>query len=119
MRLFGEAKVTRGSIAWTNPLRLKINVFPAPAEREAAQEQQTAPAAAPVEYDEDGRIYVFKFARTMPQRCAIDRDRLFHYIKTHKLPNEADRALRRDLRNQVELYGDLRDLQTHSDIVSS
>lgn len=118
MRLFGEARVSRGSIAW-NPLRLRINVFPAPAEEQIAEPAPEMPAvAAPIEYDEDGRIYVFKFARTVPQRCAIDRDRLFQYIKTHKLPNEADRALRRDLRNQVELYGDLRDLQTHPDVTS-
>ena len=118
MSLFGEAKVSRGSIAW-NPLRLRINVFPKPAEHETVAPPLETPAAAPVEYDEDGRIYVFRFARTTPQRCAIDRDRLFHYIKTHKLPDEADRALRRDLRNQVELYADLRDLQTHPDITGS
>lgn len=119
MRLFGEARVTRGSIAWTNPLRLRINVLPKPAAEEAsAPPPQAVPIPVPAEYDEDGRLYVFRFARTVPQQCAVDRDRLFHYIKSHKLPDEADRALRRDLRNQVELYADLRDLQTHPDIVS-
>jgi hypothetical protein len=117
MRLFGEARVSRGSIAWTNPLRLRITVFPKPAILEELAPAIEAPSLpAPAEYDEDGRLYVFKFARTAPKQCAIDRDRIFHYLKSHRLPDEADRALRRDLRNQVELYADLRELQTHPDI---
>jgi plasmid stabilization system protein ParE len=114
MRLFGEARVTRGSIAWTNPLRLRISVFPQP----AAETTHAAvePGPVPAEYDEDGRLYVFRFARIAPTQCAIDRDRIFDYIKHHKLPDEADRALRRDLRNQVELYADLRELETHPDV---
>jgi hypothetical protein len=115
MRLFGEARVSRGSIAWTNPLRLRISVFPTPAVTEDLSPAAQAPPE-PVEYDEDGRLYVFRFARTAPKQCAIDRDRIFHYLKKHRLPDEADRALRRDLRNQVELYSDLRELETHSDI---
>jgi hypothetical protein len=116
MRLFGEARVTRGSIAWTNPLRLRITVFPKPVTEEVPPAVE-APVRA--EYDEDGRLYVFRFARTAPKQCAIDRDRIFHYLKKHRLPDEADRALRRDLRNQIELYADLRELQTHADIESS
>ena len=115
MRLFGDARVTRGSIAWTNPLRLRVTVFPKPQIEEVGRIVEPA-ATAPAEYDEDGRLYVFRFARSTPKQCAIDRDRLFHYIKKHRLPDEADRALRRDLRNQVELYADLRDLETHPDI---
>lgn len=116
MRLFGEARVSRGTIAWTNPLRLRINVLPKPATDGSIANAPETVAPVPAEYDEDGRRWVFRFARTVPQQCAIDRDRLFHYLRKHKLPGEADRALRRDLRNQVELYADLRDLQTHPDI---
>jgi hypothetical protein len=117
MRLFGEARVSRGSIAWSNPLRLRINVLPKPAAEEAiAPAPQAMPIPVPAEYDEDGRLYVFRFARTLPAQYAVDRDRLFAYIKSHKLPDEADRALRRDLRNKVELYADLRELETHADI---
>jgi hypothetical protein len=114
MRLFGEARVTRGSIAWTNPLRLRITVFPKPAGEETAGAIEAS--AVPAEYDEDGRLYVFRFARKAPTQCAIDRDRIFNYLKKHKLPDEADRALRRDLRNRVELYSDLRDLETHPEV---
>jgi hypothetical protein len=117
MRLFGEARVSRGSIAWTNPLRLRITVFPRPAvTEELPRAVEAPPAPVSIEYDEDGRLYVFRFARTAPKQCAIDRDRIFHYLKKHRLPDEADRALRRDLRNQVELYADLRDLETHPDV---
>ncbi len=119
MRLFGEARVTRGSIAWTNPLRLCITVLTSDDEVPHTVDSLPAPAPAPAsvpEYDEDGRLYVFRFARSAPKQCAIDRDRIFHYLKKHRLPDEADRALRRDLRNQVELYSDLRDLETHPDI---
>jgi hypothetical protein len=89
-------------------------VFPKPATEEVAR--VVPPAPVPAEYDEDGRLYVFRFARSAPTQCAIDRDRIFQYIKKHKLPDEADRALRRDLRNQIELYADLRELQTHRDV---
>jgi hypothetical protein len=116
MRLFGEARVTRGSIAWTNPLRLRITVFPKPVTGEVPSAIQVPAPPAPAEYDEDGRLFVFRYARTTPKQCAIDRDRIFHYLKKHRLPDEADRALRRDLRNRVELYGDLRDLETHPDV---
>lgn len=112
MRLFVDSKTLRGSIAWTSPLRLKIAVFPQP-EPPAAE----APAAvSPAEYDEDGRLWVFRFPRTAPQRYAIDRERIFEYRKKHKLPGEGVRQIRRDLRNTADFFTGVRDIQTHADV---
>ena len=107
MRLFGSAKTVRGSIAWTNPFRIRV-VLP----------ENSPPLAPPPanEYDEDGRQFVFRFARTAPRRHTIERDRIFEYLKQHKLPDEIDRQIRRDIRNSADLYSDLRDLQTHPDV---
>lgn len=113
MKLFGNAKVVRGSVAWTNPLRLGITIVPPqpaqPAERVAGGETAA-------EYDEEGRRYVFRFARSAPKQCTIERDRIFEYLKRHRLPDESDRQLRRDLRNQADLFADIRELQTHPDV---
>ncbi len=113
MRLFGDVKVLRGSVAWTNPLRLKIAVFPKNPTEPAPED---VPPPTPVEFDEDGRQWVFRFARTTPIRCAVDRDRLFEYMRKHKLPPEGVRQVRRDLRNRVDFYTDVRDIQTHPEI---
>ncbi len=112
MRIFDDAKVLKGSISWTNPLRLKVTVLPTPAEPVVVP----APASAPTEYDEEGRQWVFRFSRTAPQHYAIDRDRLFEYLKKHRLPNESARQIRRDLRNAADFITDVRDLQTHYDV---
>ena len=107
MRLFGSAKTVRGSVAWTNPFRIRV-VMP----------EDSPPAAAPpaMECDEDGRQFVFRFARCAPRRHTIERDRIFEYLKRHRLPDETDRQIRRDLRNSADVYADLRDLQTHPDV---
>ena len=107
MKLFGSAKAIRGSIAWTNPFRVRL-VLP--------QGSQPAPRSTEIEYDEDGRQYVSRFAKVAPASHRIERDRIFDYLKHHRLPDEVDRQIRRDLRNSADLYGDLRDLQTHPDI---
>lgn len=114
MRLFVDSKALRGSVAWTAPLRLKIAVFPPPAPTVA----EPTTAAAPAEYDEDGRLWVFRFPRTAPQRYAIDRERIFEYRKRHKLPGEGVRQIRRDIRNAADFYTDVRDIQTHSDVTA-
>jgi hypothetical protein len=111
MRLFGDAKVLQGSVAWTNPLRLKIAVLPQPVE--PAQPPAAATPAVPTEFDEDGRAWVFRFARVEPQRYAVDRDRLFEYMKKHRLPREGHRKIRRDMRNRADFFTDVRELQTH------
>lgn len=119
MRLFGDTKVLRGSIAWTNPLRLKVTVLPpaVPVQVEKPDAQAAPlPLPVPIEYDEDGRQWVFRFARTAPQRYVVDRDRLFEYMKKHRLPNETARQIRRDLRNSADFITDVRDLQTHYDV---
>lgn len=114
MRLFGDVKVLRGSIAWTNPLRLKVTVLQQPVPR--VEQPATTPASLPTEYDEDGRLWVFRYAHSAPQRYAVDRDRIFRYIKKHRLPSEGERQIRRDLRNAADFFTDVRELQTHTDI---
>jgi hypothetical protein len=92
MRHFGTANVTRGSIAWSNPLRLRIRLLVRKEAQTDAPAQQTASA------------YV------------VDRDRIFEYLKTHRLPGERARQLRRDARNRVDFIADLRELQTPADV---
>ncbi|HLI97193.1 MAG TPA: hypothetical protein VKT72_14085 [Candidatus Baltobacteraceae bacterium] len=75
------------------------------------------PAPAVPEFDEDGRLYVFRFARTAPQQCRIDRDRIFEYKKRKKLPDEGQRQIRRDMRNRADFFADVREIQTPRDIV--
>lgn len=87
----GTIKVQRGSIAWT-PLRLKISIFP---QRQATAAQE---------------------ASGVPQAYTIDRDRIFDYLRTHRLPGERARQLRRDLRNRVDFISDVRELQTFSEV---
>ena len=81
----------RGQFAWTAPLRLKVAIWP---KREA--EQRT-----------------FAVAATAP---AFDFDRIFAYMKKHKLPTEADRAARRDARNAVDFVSGVRELQTPPEV---
>lgn len=107
MRFFGESKVLRGSILWTKPLKLNVRVLPA--------QVPDAEIATTPELDEDGRIWVFRFTHTAPRTYDIDRDRLFAYMKHHRLPSETVRQIRRDMRNAVDFYGDVRDLQTPSE----
>jgi hypothetical protein len=56
------------------------------------------------EFDEDGRLYVFRYARTAPQRCSIDFDRIFQYMRRRRLPTEAHRRFRRDAGNAVDIH---------------
>lgn len=111
MRLFGDANVPHGSLIHTRPLRLNISIFSPP----AAVEAPPQPAAAP-EFDEDGRLWVFRFPRSVPRRYSIDRDRLFAYAKKHRFPTEGERRMRRDWRNCADFYTEIRELQTHPDV---
>jgi hypothetical protein len=114
MGLIGEVKLVRGSIAWTNPLRLRTTILRKP----AAQPREEAPSASlPAEFDEDGRRWVHRFTRTAPERYAVDRERIFDYVKKHRLPSESTRQIRRDLRNSVDFFTDVREIQTHSEVV--
>ncbi|HEV3152253.1 MAG TPA: hypothetical protein VGZ02_00455 [Candidatus Baltobacteraceae bacterium] len=78
--------------------------------------QPSTTTAVPVEFDEDGRIWVFRYSRTVPQSARIDRDRIFQYMKTHRLPGETERQIRRDMRNAADFFTGVRELQTHSEI---
>jgi hypothetical protein len=68
------------------------------------------------QYDEDGRKYVFRYPKQMPQRYTIDRERIFHYLATHDVPGASARTIRRDLRNAANFYQDVREIQTHSEV---
>lgn len=110
MRIFGEVNVLRGSVAWTRPFRLRVQRPEVPVVAPAA------PAAAP-EFDEEGRLYVFRFAKSAPQRCSIERDRLFEYMRRRRLPDEGQRQIRRDVRNRADFFADVRELQTPNDLL--
>jgi hypothetical protein len=75
--------------------------------------RQTAEAP---EYDEDGRKYMFRYPKTAVRHYDIDRERIFEYLATHRVPGERSRMIRRDLRNAGSLYEDIRDLETHPDV---
>lgn len=87
-----------------------------------------AAGAGSPEYDEDGRLYVWRFPRSAPERRTIDRDRIYEFVKKRRrtieefprwqplLPTEDTRRYVRDLRNSAHFYEDVRDLQTHTEI---
>jgi hypothetical protein len=106
MKLFGDVTVLRGSVSWTKPLLLRVLPAAPPAEPAVS-----APPAAPAEYDEDGRLYVFRFPRTAPQQYAIERDRIFEYMKQRRLPTAGQRRIRRDASNTADFFSDVRELQ--------
>lgn len=116
MRLFGDRKVFRGSVAWTKPLRLTVTIFPRFRSVAAPPPLPTETSPAQAEYDEDGRLWVFRYTRTAPPSYRVDRDRIFAYMQHHRLPTEGVRQVRRDLRNALDLYSALRELQTHPQV---
>lgn len=107
MRFFADIKTVRGTVAWSRPWGIRV-ARPQPVEPATAQ--PTLP-----EFDEDGRLYVFRYPRTLPQHYSIERDRLFEYMKRRRLPDEGQRQIRRDFRNRADFFGDVRDLQTPTD----
>lgn len=109
MKIFGDVSVLKGSVAWTRPFRLKLTP-PAPM-------PQTLSTPALPEFDEDGRLYVFRYARTAPERCTMDFDRIFEYMKRRRLPDEAQRQIRRDARNRADFFSDVREIQTPSELL--
>ena len=68
------------------------------------------------QFDEDGRRYVFRYPPFAPQSYVIDRDRLFRYLRTHRLPGARIRSIIRDQRNAANFFEDVRDIQTHADV---
>jgi hypothetical protein len=110
MKLFGDVSVLRGSVTWTRPFRLRYTPAAPPA-------AQTLPGPAAPEFDEDGRLYVFRFARTAPQQYSIDRERIFEYQKRKRLPDAGQRQIRRDVRNAADFFADVRDIQTPHDVL--
>ena len=114
-------------------LRLKIRTFErgsiprdsAAARREAVCVIGEVRTSAP-EYDEDGRLYAFRFPRSAPERVVIDRDRLFEYARRRRptadggpirlLPDIEVRRFVRDLKNSADFYTGVRELQTHPDV---
>lgn len=90
----------------------------------------------PATYDEDGRRYAFRFAPAKPAAYAVDRERLFEFVKRRRrvmafgsigdgaihyktqrlLPDASERAYLRALKHAVDFFEDVRDLQTHADV---
>lgn len=119
-------------------LRLKIRTLErasipresAAARREAVCVFGEVPTSAPEysapEYDEDGRLYAFRFPRSTPERVVIDRDRLFEYARRRRptadggpirlLPDIEVRRFVRDLKNSADFFTGVRELQTHPDV---
>jgi hypothetical protein len=75
------------------------------------------PPAETPEYDEDGRRFVFRYRPVAPAKYHIDRERLFSYLATHRVPGVRQRSIRRDRRNAVNFYEDVRELQTHAEVI--
>jgi hypothetical protein len=107
MKLFGEVNVIRGTAAWTRPWRLRLTP--------AAPPQVEASTPAAPEFDEDGRLYVFRYAHSTQQRYSIERDRIFEYLKHRRLPDAGQRQIRRDARNRADFIADVREIQTPSE----
>ncbi|MBV8489469.1 MAG: hypothetical protein JO199_02990 [Candidatus Eremiobacteraeota bacterium] len=81
---------------------------------------------APPEFDEEGRLYAFRFPKRKPEPVVIDRDRLFDYKRRRRhtadgrsvpvLPDVGVRRFLRDLRNRADFFTGVRDLQTHAEV---
>ena len=108
MKLFGEVNVLRGTVDWTRPLRIRFHP--------PTQAARTPEPAAPQEYDEDGRLYVFRYARSAPLHYSIERDRIFEYMRHRRLPDAGQRQIRRDVRNRADFFADVREIQCHSEV---
>ncbi|HEY9180532.1 MAG TPA: hypothetical protein VIO32_07415 [Candidatus Baltobacteraceae bacterium] len=102
MKLFGDVGMIRGTVAWRRPWRVRFEPAAAP----------KPPEPAAPEFDEEGRLYVFRYARPMPQQYSIERDRIFEYMKKRRLPDAGQRQIRRDFRNRADFFTEVRELQT-------
>jgi hypothetical protein len=78
--------------------------------------EEEFPASETPQFDEEGRRYVFRFAPFTPHQYVVDRDRLFRYLRTHRLPGASARSIIRDQRNAANFYEDVREIQTHPDV---
>lgn len=109
MSLFASVQAIRGTILFRTPAAATPALEPT--------QPPVTPAPEPIEYDEEGRRYVFRFARRQPQPVVIDRDRLFEYVRRRLLPDADVRRYVRDLRNRADVYTSVRELQTHPDVI--
>jgi hypothetical protein len=119
MSIFASVQAIRGTISFRTPTAPTPALEPTPT--------SLAPVPEPIEYDEDGRRYAFRFPRRQPQPVVIDRDRLFDYVRRRRpaadgqgslplLPDMDVRRYVRDLRNRADFYTSVRELQTHPDV---
>jgi|GEM_PF-2101644 len=124
MRLFGAQDTLWGPWIRTAQLPLRVTVV------------DEAPEL-PKQYDEQGREIVFRFT-SHPQRVyVVDRDRIFDFIKRRRkavsrrwtssglrliettqplLPDASVRRYVRGLKNAVDFFADVRELQTHPEV---
>ena len=121
MSIFANVQAIRGTILFRTP------AAPTPALKPTQPPLALSPE--PIEYDEDGRRYAFRFPPRQPQPVVIDRDRLFEYVRRRRtaadgrrslplLPDADVRRYVRDQRNRADFYTSVRDLQTHPDVIA-
>jgi hypothetical protein len=104
------------TLSWLRPLQEfegRLREAPRPLEQLEPLASATTPEP---EFDEEGRQYVFRFPRRQATPVKIDRERLFDYVATHKLPRTSDRVRLRDQRNAANFFEDVREIQTHPDV---
>jgi hypothetical protein len=105
------------TLTWFRPqLEFKGSLRAAPVPSEHVERLPQAPREP--EFDEDGRMYVFRYHRCEPAPVHIDRERLFEYVHSHKLPKMSDRVRLRDQRNAANFFEDVREIQTHPEILT-
>lgn len=120
MSLFANVQAIRGTISLRTPAAATPALEPT--------KPPVALAPEPIEYDEDGRRYAFRFPRLQPQPVVIDRDRLFEYVRRRRpaadgrrplplLPDSDVRRYLRDQRNRADFFTSIRELQTHPDVI--
>lgn len=92
-----------------------------------AIQPSVVPSPVP-EYDEAGRLYVWRYKPVAPERPIVNRDRIFEFTRKRRrtvddpphwqpvLPTEDTRRFVRDVRNRANFFEDVRELQTHSEI---
>lgn len=121
MSLFANVQAIRGTITFRTPAAATPALEPTQPPLTLAPE--------PVEFDEDGRRYAFRFPHRQPQPVVIDRDRLFEYVRRRRLaadgreplpllPDADVRRYVRDVRNRADFYTSVRELQTHPDVIA-
>jgi hypothetical protein len=117
-------------------LPLRVTILAPPKASAAPPARELPPAEQAIEFDEAGRRYVFRFPPRQPATYTLDRERIFAYTRRRRrvmggtfidgkffwktqplLPDFATRAYVRAAKNVVNYFEDVRDLQTHPEVI--